>query len=293
MIRLPFRNRFASEMSETIYVGTDTGGRWGLGTVARELIQDARDLWRGRSITYEFVRSTLQARYQNSVLGVFWTLLNPLLMLAVMSIVFSQILRFDLPRYSVFLIAGLIPWQFFSASVTAGSVSLIMHQGLIRKINVRLFHFPIADLAIAATHNVVAMIAMLVLALIMGARITEHIVLLIPGLLFLYVFTLGAALIAMTATTYFRDMEHMIGVGMQALYFSTPIFFPAEQVPALSPLMSANPMTWILIFFQDAIYWNRWPPTTAWIVAPAASLTVLVLGYALYKRKEHEFIFRL
>lgn len=280
-------------MSETIYVGTESGGTWGIGTIARELIQDGRDLWRGRSITYEFVRSTLQARYQNSVLGVFWTLLNPLLMLGVMSIVFSHILRFDLPRYPVFLIAGLIPWQFFATSVTAGSVSLIMHQGLIRKINVRLFHFPIADLAIAATHNAVAMVAMFVLALLMGARLTEHLVLVIPGLLFLYVFSLGAALIAMTATTYFRDMEHIIGVGMQALYFATPVFFPAEQVPALAPLMNANPLTWILIFFQDAIYWHRWPPAIAWIVAPSASLAVLLIGYALYKRKEHEFIFRL
>lgn len=284
---------------ETVIIGSDTrreggvahgllGGGW-----LREVRQDTRDFWIGRAILRQFVGSTLKVRYQNSVLGLLWTLLHPMCMLGIMSVVFGHVLRFDMPNYPVFLFAGLVPWQFFSASVGQGSMTLINQQGLIRKVNVRLFQFPLADVAIAATHNLIAFVTIFAIALAFGARPTEHLVLVPAGLAFLYLFTIGAVLVAMTATTYFRDMEHIIGVAMQALYFATPIFFPAEQVPQLKRFIELNPLSWIFAFFQDGIYYHRWPDAQQWLVAAGVSVGMFVLGYVVYKKHEYEFIFRL
>lgn len=290
---------------ETVVVGSDERAQRSL-SITREIRQDLRDLWRGRGVIQQFVRTTLKVRYQNSILGLFWTLLHPLGMLGIMSVVFSQVLKFNMPNYPVFLFAGLVPWQFFSASVCTASMSLITHQGLIRKINVRLFQFPIADIAIAAVHNLVAFVAIFLIALAFfrvtpaadgslpgGIALTPHLILIPVGLILLYIFTLGVSLIAMTLTTYFRDMEHIITVGMQGLYFATPIFFEANAVPQLQRFIEANPLTWIVAFFQDGIYHHRWPDTQHWIVAPAAALIMFAVGYAVYKKHEYEYIFRL
>lgn len=289
---------------ETVLIGSEER-RPGISLI-REVRQDMRDFWNGRGVIRQFVGTTLQVRYQNSVLGLFWTLLHPLGMLGIMSVVFGHVLRFGLPNYPVFLFAGLIPWQFFSAAVGQGSMSLVTHQGLIRKINVRLFMFPISDLAIAAVHNLIAFGAIFILMMLMfrvspgadgvlphGAALTPHLLLVPLGLVMLYVFTLGVTLIAMTLTTYFRDMEHIISVGMQALYFATPIFFRTQDVPKLKPFIEANPLTWILAFFQDGIYHHQWPDLRYWIVAPVSALIVFGFGYVVYKKHEYEYIFRL
>ena len=163
-----------------------------------------------------------------------------------------------------------------------------------------------SDLAIAAVHNLIAFGAIFILMMLMfrvspgadgvlphGAALTPHLLLVPLGLVMLYVFTLGVTLIAMTLTTYFRDMEHIISVGMQALYFATPIFFRTQDVPKLKPFIEANPLTWILAFFQDGIYHHQWPDLRYWIVAPASALIVFGFGYVVYKKHEYEYIFRL
>jgi ABC-type polysaccharide/polyol phosphate export permease len=268
------------------------------------LRDDARELSFGRYVIEQFVTSVLRVRYQNSMLGLLWTLLHPLLMLTVLSVVFSRLLKYPMDRFSVFLFAGLLPWQFFQASVGNASVSLIRQQGLIRKINVNLMLFPVSEIATAATHMLFAFVAMFVIMLgfgmfgteHVGAQLSVHLVLVPLGLVLLWVFTLGASLALMTLTTFFRDMEHIISVALQAMYFATPIFYPVEAVAgsrSLTLLMYANPLRWIFEFFHCGIYYHRWPATEAWIVAPCAAVGMLLLGYSIYKRHEHEFIFRL
>ncbi len=254
---------------------------------------DLRQLVAGRHVIHEFVSATLRVRYQRGFLGFFWTLLHPLLMLTVLSVVFSRILRFEMDNYPVFLFSGLIPWQFFSASLSNSSTSLLTNQGLIRRISVYLLLFPVSDLMVAVVNMVFAMIAMFILLMFLGAHVSVHLILVPVGLIFLFIFTLGVSLIAMTLTTFFRDFEHMISVLLQALFFATPIFYPTSEVPKLAPLLNANPLSWILVFFHDGLYYHAWPSAQTWIIASAASLSMLLVGYLLYKRYEHEYIFRL
>lgn len=282
---------------------------------------DALDLYRGRFVIQQFVSSVLRVRYQHSALGLLWTLLHPVLMLAVLSLVFSKLLRYQMPAFSVFLFAGLLPWQFFSGGVSASSVVLLRQYGLIRKVNLPLFLFPVSELAVAAVHMLLASVAMFLIMMAMaglehvfpglhfgmvqhtadgsdsvGARLTIHLVVIPVGLVLLWVYTAGVSLILMTLTTYFRDMEHIISVGLQALYFATPIFYSLEIVQNNPPhrwLLQANPLTWIFEFFHGAIYYHRWPSPEAWIIAPACAFGALAIGYIVYKRHEHEFIFRL
>ncbi len=254
---------------------------------------DLRRLFAGRHIVREFVSTSLRIRYRTSFLGFLWTLVHPLLLLTVMSVVFSKILRFEMDHYAVFLFSGLIPWQFFAASVSTTGSSLLTNQGLIRKIRVNLMLFPLSAVMVAAVNMLFAMIAMFILFMFLGARFSAHLVLLPVGLAFLFVFTVGIGLIAMTVTTFLRDFEHIVSVLLQALFFCTPIIYPVSAVPTLAPLLHANPLYWFLSFFQHALYYHTWPTAQQWIVPSVISLGTLFIGYALYKRYEHEYIFRL
>jgi ABC-type polysaccharide/polyol phosphate export permease len=266
----------------------------------RGMIGEGRRLWASRYVVREFVVTTLRVQYQQSVLGFLWSLLNPLLMLLVLAVVFDQLINRappggspPIPHYAVFLLCGVVPWQFFSAAINSGSMSLIARQDLIRKIGIHLLVFPASAVGVAMVNFVLALTAIFILMTFFGAQLTEHIVLVPLGILWLTIFTFGCVLIAMTLTTFYRDFQHIIGVVLQAGYFMTPIFYKPDMVPRIEPIINANPMTWMLAYFRHGLWENTWPdPITFWS-APAIALAALLIGYVVYKRNEAAFVFRL
>lgn len=257
-------------------------------------LSDLGQLWGSRHAVRELVGANLRARYQNSVLGFGWTLLNPVLQLIVLSFVFSQVLRFNIDNYPLYLFSGLLPWQFFLASVNASAGSLVGGQGLIRKLRVFLLVFPVSQVGIALVNLVFAMAALFVLLVAFtDAAVTVHLVLVPIGMVFLVAFALGLGLICMTLTTVFRDVEHITTVLLSAGYFATPILYRLEDVPNIAPVLVWNPMTWIIEFFRCGFYDNTWPSAEAWIIAPACGLVTLAIGYCMFKGVERELVFRL
>ncbi len=259
----------------------------------RRILEDVHTLAATAPIIRQFVSTTLRVRYQTSVLGFLWTLVHPLLILIILSVVFSTIMRFEMDLYPVFLFSGLLPWQFFAASVSTASISLLTNQGLVRKVAIYPMVFPVSTVTVAAVNMLFAMVAMFILLMFLGASISVHLVVLPAALAFLLIFTLGVSLIAMTLTTYFRDFEHIIAVLLQGLFFASPVLYPASAVPRLEPLLAVNPLSWFLAFFHHALYLHTWPSPRLWIVASAVSLVTLWIGYLVYKEHEHKYIFRL
>jgi ABC-2 type transport system permease protein/lipopolysaccharide transport system permease protein len=262
---------------------------------AGAVVQDLRDLHKSRHVVWNFVTGQLKIRYQRSALGFLWTLLNPILMMTVLTLVFSQVLRWDKPitDYALYLFSGMIPWQFFAACVDNGSRSLICNEHLIRKVPVQKMIFPLSDVLVAGANMIFAMIALSILAQLFGAQLHVQLVLLPVGLLLLGMFAYGTTLVAMTLVVRFRDFEHMLGVFLQAFYFMCPILYPPQMVERYRPLLQLNPMTHILGFFQGAIYDGTWPSGWSWLAAWASAVGMLVIGYVIYKWYEDEYIFRL
>lgn len=281
---------FGGPTPEVVY-----GAERRAGLVA-SVANDWRELVRSRHAVRELVGANLRMRYQNSVLGFGWTLLNPVLQLIVLSFVFSRVLRFgDMDNYALYLFCGLLPWQFFLASVNGSAGSLIGGQGLLRKLRVFMPVFPVSQVLIALVNLVFAMTALfVVLAIFMDAKVTVHLVVVPAGIVFLFMLALGIGMACMAITTMFRDFEHIISVVLSAGYFATPILYKPEHLGEdLSWLLDYNPLTWVLVFFRSGFYDNTWPPTEAWIVAPACGIGAMLIGYGLYKGVERELVFRL
>lgn len=253
--------------------------------------QTVKDIYAYRHMIYSFVRRELRGRYKGSVLGFFWTFLNPLLQLCVYSIVFSTILKQEIEKYYLFLFVGLIPWIFFSSSVTGGAVAVIAEKDMVKKIYFPREVLPIARVTTNFLNMLLCFIVIFMVVIVSGTGINF---LAIPCLILVwmveYVFALGMAFFASAVTVYFRDMEHILGVIMMAWQYLTPVVYSYDIIPdEYKLLFSLNPMTPIIGAYRDILYESSVPELKMLLWAFVLGLIVLVIGWCAFSRLKRRF----
>jgi ABC-type polysaccharide/polyol phosphate export permease len=257
------------------------------------LREDRRELVHFWPVIKNMVVGELRVRYQRSILGFVWTLLNPLLMMVILSWVFSSLNK-DTPNYPLFLFAGMVPWSFLSICLNECATCVIVNEALIRKIYLPKLVFPLARVSIALVTFVLSLAALFLLLWPLGARLSAAMVLLPVVIVLLAMFSLGLGLIVATANTFYRDCGHLIAVVLQAWYFATPILFPIEKWP--------EPMQWRLCFnpaycfielFHEVLYAGNWPRIGLVAAAALIATASLGIGYAIFKSHEDKMVFRL
>lgn len=240
---------------------------------------------------YSFVRRELRGRYKGSVLGFFWTFLNPLLQLFVYSIVFSTILKQEIEKYYLFLFVGLIPWIFFSSSVTGGAVAVIAEKDMVKKIYFPREVLPIARVTTNFLNMLLCFIVIFTVVIVSGTGINFlAIPCLIPVWMVEYVLALGMAFFASAVTVYFRDMEHILGVIMMAWQYLTPVLYSYDIIPdEYKLLFSLNPMTPIIGAYRDILYESSVPELKMLLWAFVLGLIVLMIGWCAFSRLKRRF----
>jgi ABC-2 type transport system permease protein/lipopolysaccharide transport system permease protein len=256
------------------------------------LAEDRRQLVRFWPVVKNMVVQELQVRYQRSILGFVWTLLNPLLMMATLSWVFSYLVK-DVENYPIFLFAGMVPWSFLSISLNECSYCIIQSEGLIRKIYLPKLIFPLTRVLISLVTFVFSLGALFLLLWPLGARLAPSMLLLPLAILLLAVFTLGLGMIVATANTFYRDCGHLISVFLQAWYFATPILFPIETFKSAQWRLRLNPAFYFIELFHDVLFAGRWPRLGLVSIAAGIAVASLGIGYAIFKSQEDKMVFRL
>ena len=260
------------------------------------MAEDRVQLVRFWPVIQNMVSQELRVRYQRSILGFFWTLLNPLLMLATLCMVFSHIFKTTIQNYPLYLLAGMVPWSFLSISLNDSAVCIIVNEGLIRKIYLPKLVFPLSRVLIGLVTFIFSLGAMFLLLWPMGARPTLA-MLALPVIIGLFtVFTLGLSLIVATANTFFRDCGHLVSVFLQAWYFVTPIIYPVkgDVFPESARwIFRINPAYYFIELFHDVLYTGQWPRLGMLTVATLIAVASLGVGYAIFKSHEDKMVFRL
>lgn len=234
-----------------------------------------------------FVRRDLNARYKGSALGIVWSLLNPLLMMVVYTIVFSQVMRVAVDDYPVFFMSGFLPWLFFSTSLQMGSFSLLGHAALIQKV-----YFPRAvlplSIVVANLVNVgIAFAVFLPYAIYQRGFHPSALVALTITVLALALATAGLASLLSVAMVYFRDIEFLLGIGLTAWFFLTPIVYRAEDVPErFAAIFRVNPILPYVEATRDALYDGVVPPAGRIAACLVIGVVVLLVSSALFARFE-------
>ena len=249
-----------------------------------------RVLYRYRELVGVLVAKQIKLRYRGSVLGFLWTLLNPLLLMLVYTLVFSVYLRIDMASYPAFLFSGLLPWIWLSSSLQQGVTSILDSAALVTRSQFPTQVLPVVTLT-ANTVNFLLTLPLL-FAFLLAFRVPlGRPLLALPALVVIeYLLALGLVLIASAVNIYFRDLQHIIIHLLTVLQFLTPVFYPVSLVPEwLRPWALLNPFAVLVSAFQDVLYFNRLPPALPVLALLVLACVLVSIGAALFNRYQQAF----
>lgn len=253
-----------------------------------------RELFEYRSLVLNLTRVELRLRYRNSALGFLWTILNPLFYLLILAVVFSKIIRFEIPDYPIFLFAGLTSWLMIQQTVTIATSSIVNNQALIRRVYVPKLAFPLSNVLARYADHLVLTAVLLAFMIVFGMPWTWSLAILPAVIALHFLFSLGLSLLAAVADVRVRDVQHIVAILFQALFYVTPVFYSPDIVPEkYRALFLANPFYYFVQSFRAPVYRGALP---AWNVLGIAALVAgvtFVAGYLIFIRREKRFVFYL
>lgn len=244
-----------------------------------------------RPLLSELIARDIKTKYRKSILGVLWTILNPLFMMIVLSVVFSNLFKFDIEYFPVYLLSGQLIFNFFSESTTNAMSAIIANGPLIKKIYVPKYMFVISRIFSSSINLLASFTALIFVMLAMRVDL-HYTVLLVPiPLVFIIFFSLGIGLILSAIAVKFRDIVHLYSVFVTALMYLTPVIYPMSILPEwLEKIVLINPITNILIMFRDVMMNNTVPSITSIVIAIVETAIALVLGLYVFYKSQDAFI---
>lgn len=239
----------------------------------------------------ELVVRDIKIRYRRSVLGLVWTLLNPLLMMVVMSIVFSSLFRSDIQHFAVYLLTGSILFTFNSEATTMSLTSIIANSSLIQKVYIPKYLFPLSKVLSSFVNLGFALVALLLVMIGTSVPIKLTIVLSLAPILYLFLFTTGLSLILAAVTVFFRDINHLYGVFILLWTYATPLFYPISIIPEkFRWIYVGNPMYYYIQYFREVILYGQTPGIGLNLVCFLTGIFTLILGLFVFYKSQDKFI---
>jgi len=253
-----------------------------------------RELYSFRELLGNLVVTELKLRYRNSVLGFLWTILNPLFYLAVLSLVFSKIIRFEIPNYTLFLFSGLVSWAMIQQTVGIATGSIVANQGLIRRVYVPKMIFPLSNVLARFVDHCILTAVLIGAMAVFKAPFTWSLLFLPVAILLHFVLALGMSLATTTAHIKIRDIEHIVAIAFQILFYATPILYSLDILPEkYRTAFLWNPFYYFIQAFRYPVAFGTLPPARVIAAAGIIAAAALAAGLFVFLRKQKDFVFDL
>ena len=256
------------------------------------MLDRIKEIYAYREMILSLVKRDLKGRYKGSVLGFFWTFLNPLLQLAVYTMVFSTIMRAGIENYYLFLFVALIPWIFFSTALTGGAGCILAQQDMVKKIYFPREVLPVAYVTSQFVNMLLSFIVIICVLVVSGHGFNIKAVLCLPVIMVVeYMLALGFTMVMSALTVYIRDLEYILGILAMAWQFLTPVMYTVEQAPEkIHWIFSMNPMTYIIIAYRDILYYGKMPKLETLLSAAVLGVLMLTVGWIVFYRLQRRFV---
>jgi len=253
----------------------------------KPLISEFRNLWQFRGLLRLLVTRDLTVRYKRSALGVWWTLLNPLLTMAVLYVVFSQIFRFQIPGvpFAVYLLSGILIITLFAQGVNSTGAAMVNNAGVLSKVYVPAEVFAFSSGVAAAANFVISLLPLFAIQLITGVGVPWTALLIPLPLIMLLAFTIGVGLLVAAAAVYFYDVLDLTNVFLQLVSYLVPTFYPIDMIPPrFLPIVQINPLYSYLKVFRGFVYEGTFAPGWNFVMIAVSSVVMLGLGVWVFSR---------
>ncbi len=256
-------------------------------------IDEAQALFRYSDLIRQWVSRTITTRYKRSWLGAAWTMVNPLLTMTILTVVFSQLFGAEPRSYALYVLSGLIVWNFMAQSTTAAMGDLYWSGGILTRIYLPKTTFAVAAVGAGLVNLLIALVPFTLLTLVLGGNLGWSWVLLPLAILPVVAFALGVGLLISTAAIYFPDVLPTYEVLLTAWFYLTPVIYPLQALPqAVQQLLRLNPMVTFVAVFRSILFEGTLPQLQelAWAYALGAGL--LFAGWAVFTRRSRDFPYR-
>jgi len=247
-------------------------------------------LYHYREFLNTSIKKEIRGKYKKSFLGILWSFLNPLLMLMVYAIIFPIILKSPEKNYVMFLMTALIPWTFFTTVVTQGLSTIVANGNILKKVYFPREILPISTVTSGLVNFLISCVIIFIFLIFTGIGFSRYILLLPFIILIEYLFLLGVVFILSSITVYLRDLEHIIGVVIQALFYGTPIVYSLNTIPKnFLWVFKLNPMAYIVQGYRDVLYYQTLPDLGGLFLIFGLSIILIIIGYYVFNKLQKGF----
>lgn len=255
------------------------------------MIKHLKEIYAYRQMIFSLVRKELRGRYKGSVLGFLWTFINPLLQLMVYTFVFSIVLPNNIDKFYLYLFVGLVPWLFFSGSMTGGAACIVNQKDMVKKIYFPREVMPISYVASGFVNMLFCFIVIFAVIIVSSVGVNPVALLYLPVIMIVeFIMALGGAMLTSALTVYFRDLEYILGILTMAWMYFTPVVYSMEMVPDwIKPYFNLNPMTPVINAYRDILYYKQVPHLSTLVQGLVLGIIVLIVGSISFRKLQRGF----
>lgn len=245
-------------------------------------------------LLYELVLRDIKIKYRRSVLGVLWTVLNPLLMMMILYVVFSKLFRFEIDNYAIYILSGQVLFNYYQMATTDAMMAILGNASLIKKIYLPKYILVLAKIMSGAVNLAASFAALMIVIVATGGKITLIFFLAALPLICLIFYAMGVGLILASYTVRFRDIQHLYSVFCMGLFYLTPVIYPFSILPDyMKRVIYYNPLTRMLDTFRTIVMENQFPAAEDLVFCLVNAAIAVLAGGLIFRRRQKKFILEL
>jgi ABC-type polysaccharide/polyol phosphate export systems, permease component len=249
------------------------------------------DIWKYRELLWLLVVKDIKVKYKRSIVGVLWSLLNPLFTMLILTVVFKELFRFSIENFAAYVISGQVIFSFFFESTSLAMTSIYTSGQLIKKVYVPKPIFPVSKILYSMVNTLYSIVAVVLVCLFTGVTITISILASLLTIFYLMVFCIGVGLILCSIAVFLRDVEHIYGVLLTAWMYATPIIYPAEIMPdRFLFVLYCNPLFYFVSHFREGLLYHQFPSIELNLYCLIYSFIALICGIYIFNKRKNQFV---
>lgn len=244
-----------------------------------------------RDLLWEFVKKDIKLKYRNSFLGILWSMLNPLLIMIVLTFIFSNLFKNKIPNFPVYCLSGRLIYDFFAQSTNQCMNSITGKSSLIKKIYVPRYLYPLSRTISSFIIFLISLIPLFAIMITTKVHFTKETLLIIYPLICLFFISLGIGMILATINVFFRDMQHLYSVVLLIIMYASSIFYSADIInPKYVRILNLNPIFPVIKVFRDCIIYGEVTAVYSWVLIAVYAVLAMMIGVIVFYKKQDKFI---